>query len=82
MESVSWCRSKKYLDSSGNRLLFAVKKGTYSTVLWKVSIQVACVKIHTETNVISTYRLFNLKEFLQIFQTLKSQYAAIEDSKR
>ncbi|KAI4462511.1 ring finger protein [Holotrichia oblita] len=72
--------SKKYLDSSGKQLLFAVRRGTDSTILWKASIQIACVKIDPETNALNTYRLLNLREFLQVFKTLKCQYSAVQQS--
>ncbi|GJQ65223.1 hypothetical protein Trydic_g7356 [Trypoxylus dichotomus] len=72
--------SKKYLDSSGKQLLFAVKKGTDSTVFWKASVQIACVKIDPETKALNTYRLLNLREFLQVFKTLKCQYSAVQQS--
>ncbi|KAF2901725.1 hypothetical protein ILUMI_04453 [Ignelater luminosus] len=74
--------SKKCLDSSGNQLVFAVKKGTDSTVFWKATVQVACVKINSETKKVETYRLLNLNEFLRVFKTLKCQYSAVQQSKR
>ncbi|XP_022900921.1 RING finger protein 141-like [Onthophagus taurus] len=73
--------SRKYLDSEGKQLLFAVKSNTDSTILWKAFVQIACIKIDPSTNQVNTYRLLSLKEFLQVFQTLKCQFAAVEDCK-
>ena len=41
--------SSQFLDSNGKSLVFAVKKGTDSTALWKGTVRVACVKV-TEGN--------------------------------
>jgi hypothetical protein len=63
-------------------LIFAVKKGTDSTVFWKATVQIACVKIDSSTQKVSTYRLLNLYEFLKVFKTLKCQSSAEEQSRR
>ena len=34
-----------FLDANGKQLVFAVKKGTDSTALWKGTVRVACVKV-------------------------------------
>lgn len=63
-------------------MVFAVKKGTDSTVFWKATVQIACVKIDSSTQKVSTYRLLNLYEFLKVFKTLKCQSSAEEQSRR
>ncbi|EFA02265.1 RING finger protein 141 [Tribolium castaneum] len=73
--------SKQRLDSEGKQLVFAVKKGTDSTVFWKATVQIACVKIDSNTQKVSTYRLLNLYEFLKVFKTLKCQSSAEEQSR-
>ncbi|KAJ3660029.1 hypothetical protein Zmor_011685 [Zophobas morio] len=73
--------SKQRLDSEGKQLVFAVKKGTDSTVFWKATVQIACVKIDSSTQKVSTYRLLNLYEFLKVFKTLKCQSSAEEQSR-
>jgi hypothetical protein len=73
--------SKQRLDSEGKQLIFAVKKGTDSTVFWKATVQIACVKIDSSTQKVSTYRLLNLYEFLKVFKTLKCQSSAEEQSR-
>ncbi|KAJ8911084.1 hypothetical protein NQ315_000544 [Exocentrus adspersus] len=70
--------SKKCLDSNGNQLVFAVKKDTDSTIFWKATVQIACVKINSETQKLDTFRLLSLSEFLKVFKTLKCQAAAAE----
>lgn len=37
--------SSHFLDANGKQLVFAVKKGTDSTALWKGTVRVACVKV-------------------------------------
>ncbi|XP_017768056.1 PREDICTED: RING finger protein 141-like isoform X2 [Nicrophorus vespilloides] len=73
--------SKECLDITGKQLLFAVKKGTESTFLWKATVQIACVKVEPISNKVHTYRLLSLREFLQVFHTLQMQHAVAEQSK-
>lgn len=73
--------SKKCLDSKGHQLVFAVKKDTDSTVFWKATVQIACVKVDSETDKVVTYRLLTLSQFLKVFKTFKCQVAAAEQSK-
>ncbi|EEB10655.1 hypothetical protein Phum_PHUM055710 [Pediculus humanus corporis] len=68
--------SRKVTDQNGKQLLFAVKKGTDSTVLWKGTVKIACIKLDSETKVIESHRLFNLNQFLKIFKTLECQLTA------
>lgn len=71
-------RSKKCLDSNGKQLIFAVKKGTDSTILWKGTVRIGCVKIDPTTSSVETYRLINLAEFLQVFKTLHGHVKCME----
>ncbi|KAK6626016.1 hypothetical protein RUM43_006320 [Polyplax serrata] len=71
---------KKMTDINGKQLLFAVKKGTDSTVLWKGTVKIACIKLDPETKVIESHRLFNLNQFLKIFKTLECQLIAAQQS--
>lgn len=68
--------SKRVTDSDGKQLVFAVKKGTDSTVLWKGTVKIACVKLDPQTKVIESYRLLNLNQFLKVFKTLQCQLTA------
>uniref|UniRef100_A0A1B6CB50 RING finger protein 141 n=2 Tax=Clastoptera arizonana TaxID=38151 RepID=A0A1B6CB50_9HEMI len=72
--------SQKCMDNEGNRLVFAVKKGTDSTVLWKGTVKIACVKVNPESKQIDNYRLLNLSQFLRIFKSLNSQFSAAQET--
>lgn len=73
--------SKKCLDANGKRMIFAVKKDTDSTVFWKATVQIACVKIDPTTEKVESYRLLSLSQFLKVFKTFKCQTNAAEQSK-
>ncbi|KAL0272799.1 UNVERIFIED_CONTAM: hypothetical protein PYX00_005637 [Menopon gallinae] len=68
--------SRKVTGEDGKQLLFAVKKGTDSTVLWKGTVKIACVKLDAQAKQIETYRLLNLNQFLKVFRTLQCQLNA------
>jgi len=70
------------LDSTGNKLIFAVKKGSDTSIFWKATVQIACVKVDPVINKVHSYRLINLKEFLQIAETLQNHYKIAEESKK
>jgi len=74
--------SSHFLDANGKQLVFAVKKGTDATALWKGTVRVACVKVDAESKGVDSYRLLTLKQFLAVFKSLQTQTAAIrcEDS--
>lgn len=54
--------SDHFLDSNGKQLVFAVKKGTDSTILWKATVRVAAVKVDAATKAIDSYRCLSLKQ--------------------
>ncbi|XP_063607322.1 RING finger protein 141-like isoform X1 [Penaeus indicus] len=61
---------REYKDSEGHVLVFAVKKGTDSTIFWKATVRIACVKLNTATNKVQSYRLLNIRQFLQVFRRI------------
>ncbi|XP_058827827.1 RING finger protein 141-like [Topomyia yanbarensis] len=69
--------SRKCLDPSGKQLVFAVKKGTDSSVLWKGTVRIACVKVDPSTKKVECYKLLNLKQFLQVFRTFQNDLHAM-----
>lgn len=75
-------RSQKCLDTGGQKIIFAVKKGTDKTVLWKGTVRIACVKLDPETKKVHSYRLLSLVEFLRVLKTLQCQLSAVEQSQR
>jgi hypothetical protein len=62
------------MDNNGRQLVFAVKKGTDSTLLWKGTVRIACVKVDLVTKKIDTYRLLTLNEFLRVSYILIQIY--------
>uniref|UniRef100_U5EX62 RING finger protein 141 n=1 Tax=Corethrella appendiculata TaxID=1370023 RepID=U5EX62_9DIPT len=64
--------SRKCLDPQGKQLVFVVKKGTDSSLLWKGTVRIACVKIDPQTKKIDSYKLLTLKKFLQVFQVFQT----------
>lgn len=73
--------SGQFLDANGKQLVFAVKKGTDSTALWKGTVRVACVKVDASSKSVDSYRLLTLKQFLAVFKSLQTQTAAIRCEK-
>lgn len=49
--------SSHFLDSNGKQLVFAVKKGSDSTLLWKATVRVACVKIDVNSKDIESHQV-------------------------
>jgi hypothetical protein len=69
--------SGHFLDANGKQLVFAVKKGTDSSFLWKATVKIACVKIDTTTKNIDSFRCLNLKQYLKVYNSLRTQSAAV-----
>uniref|UniRef100_A0A182N1C2 RING finger protein 141 n=1 Tax=Anopheles dirus TaxID=7168 RepID=A0A182N1C2_9DIPT len=69
--------SRKCLDPCGKQLVFAVKKGTDSSILWKRTVRIACVKIDPETRKIDCFKLLTLQQFLQVFRTFQTNLHAM-----
>ena len=72
--------SSHFLDANGKQLVFAVKKGTDATALWKGTVRVACVKVEASTKSVDSYRLLTLKQFLAVFKSLQTQTAAVREA--
>ncbi|XP_046394031.1 RING finger protein 141-like isoform X1 [Ischnura elegans] len=68
--------SDQCVDSNGKKLVFAIKKGTDSTVLWKGTVRIACVKMDASTKKVESYRLLTLSQFLRVVKTLECQIEA------
>lgn len=69
--------SSHFLDCNGKQLVFAVKKGSDSNFLWKATVRIACVKLDAQTKNIDSYRCLNLKQYLKVYNSLRSQSAAV-----
>ena len=69
--------SSQFLDANGKQLVFAVKKGSDTTAIWKGTVRVACCKVDVSSKAVDSYRLLTLKQFLAIFKSLQTQTAAL-----
>jgi len=70
--------SGHFLDANGKRLVFAVKKGTDTTALWKGTVRVACVKVDADTKEVESHRFLNLKQFLAVHRSIQAQASVVE----
>lgn len=73
-------RSHNCLDSNGKLTLFAVKKGSDQTFLWKATVRIACIKCDPETKKIESYNWIDLRQFLKIFSTFQAHLEAMSTS--
>ena len=73
--------SGHFLDANGKQLVFAVKKGSDTSFLWKATVRVACVKIDASSKAIDSYRCLNLKQYLRVYNSLRTQSAAVKSSR-
>ena len=55
--------SGHFLDSNGKQLVFAMKKGSDSSFLWKATVRIACVKIDSTTKNIGKIAVSKVKNF-------------------
>lgn len=65
-----------YQDDDGRVLVFAVKKGTDSSIFWKATVRIACVKYHTKTRATESHRLLTIRQFLQVFRRITYECTA------
>ncbi|XKL61224.1 hypothetical protein PGB90_008281 [Kerria lacca] len=65
--------SRGCMDSDGKQLVFVVKKGSDSSILWKGTVKIICLKYDTETKQMESCRILNLAQFLKIFKTIKNE---------
>ncbi|KAJ1529771.1 hypothetical protein ONE63_006518 [Megalurothrips usitatus] len=72
--------SKHCMDADGKVMVFAVKKGTDSTILWRGTVRIACIKIDMSTNKIDTFRLLTLGQFMKVFRSIQNQFAAAQQA--
>uniref|UniRef100_A0A1B0BPE8 RING finger protein 141 n=1 Tax=Glossina palpalis gambiensis TaxID=67801 RepID=A0A1B0BPE8_9MUSC len=64
--------SRKCIDPDGKQLVFLVKRGSDTTLLWKATVKIACIKVNPQTRRVETYKFLNLKQFLCVFKTFQS----------
>lgn len=72
--------SRKCIDPNGKQLVFLVKKGTDTSMLWKATVKIACIKVNPVTRHIDSYKFLNLKQFLCVFKTFQSHLDSLVSS--
>ncbi|CAG9533332.1 unnamed protein product [Cercopithifilaria johnstoni] len=68
-------RCANFVDSDGRHLLFAIKKGSANTLLWKVTVRICTLKINARSA--DSYRVFSFEQFLSL---QKSLYYLLRDA--
>ncbi|XP_047741196.1 uncharacterized protein LOC108683278 [Hyalella azteca] len=61
---------RRYEDGDGRVLVFAVKKGSDSSVFWKATVRIACVRYNTRTRCPESSRMLSIRQFLQVFRRI------------
>lgn len=72
--------SQQCMDADGNQVLFAIKKGTDSTVFWRGTIRIAVIRKNIESSALETSKLLNLSQFLKIVKTLDDMIKISQDN--
>ena len=54
------------MDADGKQLVFVVKKGSDSSILWKGTVRIVCLKYHPELKTMEDCRLLNLVQFMRV----------------
>ncbi|KAF4520773.1 hypothetical protein B566_EDAN011425 [Ephemera danica] len=72
--------SNECIDSQGRKLVFAVKKGTDTTILWKSTIKIACIRVDVASNKIESFKLLTLGQLLKVAHTLQNHREAAAQS--
>lgn len=59
-----------------------MKKGTDTSMLWKATVRIACVKVNPTTRQIESHKLLNLKQFLCVFRTFQANLQSLISSEK
>lgn len=51
-------------------------------MLWKATVQIACVKVDPESKQIESYKFLSLKQFLRVFKTFQSHLQVMVSSEK
>lgn len=51
-------------------------------MLWKATVQIACVKVDPDSRQIESYKFLSLKQFLRVFKTFQSHLQVMVSSER
>lgn len=56
------------VDKNGHHLLFAVKRGSADSYLWKITVRIYALKVILSVALISNFRIFEIyKFFISVF---------------
>lgn len=71
--------SSKFVDCNGKQLTFELKDGggEAPVMLWKGLIRIRCMKINPETKHVEKVRDLNLKQFLQVYNTMSQMHGTL-----
>lgn len=58
--------------------MFTVIKESESSIFWKATIRIACLKYDPETNQILKFKLLDLREFLKISDNFQKHFDAMQ----
>jgi len=63
-------KCRELLDSNGKYLLFALKKGSADTYLWKATVRICCLKMNSMTKKVESRKFLTLAQFLRLHKSL------------
>uniref|UniRef100_A0A914W0T8 RING finger protein 141 n=1 Tax=Plectus sambesii TaxID=2011161 RepID=A0A914W0T8_9BILA len=58
------------IDANGKYLLFALKKGSADTYLWKATVRICCLKMNSLTGKVESRKFLSLVQFLRLHKSL------------
>jgi len=72
--------SSRFVDCNGKQLVFEMKDGTEThSVLWKGLVRIRCMKTNPTTRFVERYRDLNLKQFLQVYNTMSQMQGTLDE---
>lgn len=81
LTKISHFRCRKCVDKDGYQTVFVIHKNSSNIQwLWKATVKIAIVTVHTETREIKKIKMINLKQFLHLFKTMTTNVEAMSAS--
>ncbi|XP_013410899.1 RING finger protein 141-like isoform X2 [Lingula anatina] len=65
--------TEAFTDDTGKKLVFQVKPGTDSTLLWKAAVRIRCMKVMSESGHVESTRILNIKQFVRLYHEIIAQ---------
>jgi len=63
-------RCATLVDANGKYLLFALKKGSADSYLWKATVRICCLKMNVTTKKVESRKFLSLGQFLRLYKSL------------